>query len=233
VKCTSGALFVFAIAAAVAAGATEMSAQGLLGGGSANPKERQQLNVTLSSTEGYDSVTSPEISTAIGSGSPDSVGYSTMLVGAADYVFQGRRVQFRATDTSALGRQPGDVLNSYYKSISHTAGVSISARLASRTTLLFNQTAIYSPSSLYNLFARPAGTAPGDAPPAPPAPPDYAMSSSESHSYSTSMMLTRDISRRNSLSTTAEYQYTETSAQFDSRRELNSYGIRSRFSHRL
>jgi hypothetical protein len=225
-KPISGALFVLAIAAAVASGATETSAQGLFGGGSSDPKARQKLNLTLSSTEAHDSDSSPpEISRPIGVGDPAAVGFSTTVIGAADYVFQGRQVQVRATGTSSLRylRQPGEVLSSYYTSMSHAAGVGISARLASRTTLLVNQTATYSPSSLYNLFARPADAAPGEAPPAAP---DYAIRGSESRSYGTSMTLTREVTRRISLSAVPEYQHTEATGQSEGRRELNSYGIR-------
>src|SRR2546430_10255656 len=115
VKPTSRAAFVFAIAATVAVGATQLSAQssGSQGGG-ASDQSAQKLNITLSSTGAHDSDTSPEARAHIGLGDPGVAGYSTMLVGTADYLVQSRRVQFRATDTSTLRYyRPLEVLSSY------------------------------------------------------------------------------------------------------------------------
>ena len=230
VKFTSPALLAFAVAAA---SATQALAQASVSQGrSKDAKARQKLDVTLSSTEGYDRDLAPDARSTVGLGGSELAGYSTMLVGAADYSLQRSRVQIRATGTSALRyyRPLEGLLSSYYKSVSHTAGVGVSARLASRTTLLVNQTATYSPSYLYNLFARPTVAGPGDAPLAAP---DYAMRGSETQSYGTSMTLTHDVMRRSSFSALAEYQYTETAGQTADRRELNSYGVRGQVSRRL
>lgn len=227
-KISPHARFVLAVAAAVAASAAQAFAQA--GGAKPDASARQKLDVTLSSTQGYDSDQTPN-GTAVGLGGPESTGYSTNLVGAVDYGWQVRRVQVRATGTSSFRylRPLDDVLYSS-RSISHSAGVGVFARLPKRTTLFINQTATYSPSYLYNLFPRAPATVPGDAPPAAP---DYALSSSASQSYGTAMTVARDFTRRSSLSATADYQNTDTFSGTAGLRPLSSYGIRARFSHRL
>ena len=231
---------VLAIAVIVATRATEASAQatgqrqgptGLFGGSNSDAGARQTLDLTLSSTQGYDSDLGPKPGTATGLGGPESTGYSTILVGGGEYGWQIRRVQLRATGTSTMRYlRPLDDLYASTRSLSHTAGVGLFARLPKRTSLLVNQTATYSPSYLYNLFPQAASTVPGDAPPAPP---DYGVSGFESRTYGTATTLTHDFTARSSVLTTADYQTTDTLGGTQVRRSLGSYGIRGRFSHHL
>jgi hypothetical protein len=241
VKLSPGVLFGLAIAAIVAAGTSQVFAQatgprpgsnGLFGGGNSDASARQRLDLTLSSTEGYDSDLVPRAGTAVGSGGPDQTGYSTMLAGVAEYAWQIRRVRVRATGSSTLRYLPplDDVVYSSSRSVSHSEGVGIFARLPKQTSVLVNQTATYSPSFLYNLFPRAPATVPGDAPPAAP---DYATSGYESHAYETVTTLTHDFTRRSSVLATADYQNTETRGETTGRRALSSFGISGRFSHRL
>ena len=240
-KLNSGVLIVFAIPAAIAAGAPPAFAQAagprqgsnaLFGGGNFDPKARQKLDLTLSSTEAYNSDMAEEQRTNLGAGGLEPSGYSTMLAGAADYAWRGRRVRVGATGTATLRylRPIGDILSYPHKSVSHTAGVGFSARILRRTTVLVNQTATYSPSYLYNLFPRLEETTPGDAPAAAP---DYAISGAESQSYGTTVTLTHDFSRRSSAAATTEYQSTNALGGTAGGRELSVYGIRGRVSHRL
>jgi hypothetical protein len=235
-------LFVLAMAAIVAAGAPPALAQGtsprsgangLFGSDNSDPSARQKLDLTLTSTQGYDSdlVPNPNGTALVGFGGPESTGLSTTVVGAADYAWQVLRVQVRATGTSALryNRPLGDILSSV-QTASHTAGVGIFASLPKQSTLLVNQTATFSPSFLYNLFPQAPATVPGDAPPTAP---DYAMDGSESRTYTTTATLTHDFTRRSSLSATADYQNTDTRGGSEGRRVLGSYGIRGLFSRRL
>jgi hypothetical protein len=239
VKLTLRVLIVFAVPAVVAAGAPQAFAQaadlqrgnGLFGGGPVDPNLRQRLDVTLSSTEASDSDVPAEA--AIGVGVPAQPGgYSTILVGAADYSWRGPSVQVRATGTSTLSlfSPLADVVYSFSRSVSHTAGVGVSARLSKHTTLVVNQTVTYSPAYLYSLFPRTAEPALGDAPPAPP---NYAIGDSESRSYGTTMTLNHDLARLGSLSATADYEHTDTSGGGAIQSGLVSYGIRGNFSHRL
>jgi hypothetical protein len=229
-KITTHALFVVATATALAAGATQASAQA--GGATAEANGRQKLDVTLSSTQGYDNDQTPDGGTTVGLGGADSTGYSTTLVGAADYTRQIRRVQVRATGTSTFRylRPLDDGLYSSSRSVSHSAGVGIFARLPKRTTAFVNQTATYSPSYLYNLFPQAPSTIPGDAPPAAP---DYALNNAASQFYGTSMTIAHDFTGRSSLSASADYQNTDTSGGTLGRRAVSSYGINPRFTHRV
>jgi hypothetical protein len=242
------ALLVFVVPVALAAGAPQVFAQGtgpqrgldaLFGGGRSEPKTRQKLNITLSSAGAYDSALPDEVRN-LGAGVSRTGGHSTIFAGAADYSWQSPRVQVRASGTSSLQhfRPLEDVFYSLSTNASHTAGVGISARLAGRTTVVVNQTVRYAPSSLSGLFPRPSIAVAEDAPLSapdfgPPAAPDYAISGSESRSYGTAMTLTHDFSPRNSVSATADYQYSDTQIGTAVGRDLNVYGIRGRVTRRL
>jgi len=240
VKINPRTLLVLAIAAIVATPATEASAQataqrqgptGLFGASNSDAGARQTLDLTLSSTQGYDSDLGPKPGTATVLGGPESTGYSTLLVGGGEYAWQIRRVQLRATGTSTMRYlRPLDDLYASTRSLSHTAGVGLFARLPKRTSLLVNQTATYSPSYLYNLFPQAPSSVPGDAPPATP---DYGVSGFESRTYGTATTLTHDFTARSSLLTIADYQTTDTLGGTQVRRSIGSYGIRGRFSHHL
>jgi hypothetical protein len=240
VKPGTGALFVLAIAAIILAGAPEAFAQasgprqgptGLFGSGTSDAGKHQTLDLTLSSTQGYDSDVIPNLSTAVGLSGPESTGYSTTLVGGFEYAWQVSRVQFRATGTSTMRYlRPLDDLFASTRSLSHTAGVGIFARLPKRTTLLVNQTATHSPSYLYNLFPQAPSDVPGDAPPVAP---DYGVSRLESHTYGTATTLAHDFTARNTVSAIGDYQSTDTFGGAEGRRPLASYGIRGHFAHRF
>jgi hypothetical protein len=240
VKLISGVPFALAIAAMIAAGVTEALAQatgprqgsgGPRRGGKSDATARQKLDLTLSSTEAYDADVVPETGTTVVSRGGQLNGYSTMVGGSADYAWQGHRVQVRATGTSTMRyNRPLDAVVYSLRSVSHSGAIGVSARLAKLTTLLVNQTATYSPSSLYNLFPQAPATMPGDAPTAAP---DYAIDGSESHSYGTALTLTHEFARRSSVSATADYQNTDTLGILTGRRSLSSYGIKTHLSHHL
>ena len=223
----------------IAAGASQALAQasgprqgptGLFVGNS-DPGKHQTLDLTVSSTQGYDSDLVPKLSTAVGLGGPESTGYSTMLVGGFEYSLQVSRVQFRATGTSTMRYlRPLDDLYASTRSVSHTVGVGIFARLPKRSTVFVNQTATYSPSYLYNLFPQAPSAVPGDAPLVAP---DYAVNGFESHTYGTSTTLTHDFTARTSVSAAGDYQSSDTFGGAEGRRPLASYGIRGHFSHRF
>jgi hypothetical protein len=232
------ALLVFFIPVALAAGAPQLFAQatgvqgsskGLFGSGPSDANARQKLDFTLSPTEAYDSDLTPEAGTTVRLNRAESTGYSTMLAGAGDYSLRVRHVQIRAAGASSLryNRPLEDALYSSFRSVSHTAGVGLFARLPKQTTLLVNQTATYSPSFLFNLFPQAPLTTPGDAPPGSP---DYALSGSASHSYGSTLTVGHDFTRRTSLSTTVEYQNTDAASGTADRRALGSYGIRAHLS---
>jgi len=186
-----------------------------------DPGERQNLDLTMSSTEGYDTSATPE-----GSVGGPSVGYSSMLVGTADYRLQGQHVQLRATGTSARYFRPLD--NAAFGSGTHTGAIGLSAR-SRRNTFVVNETAMYSSWPLENLFARPTGVTPGDAPAAQP---DY-INNSRSTSYGTAMIFTRTVTPRTTLSATGTLQQNETISGAAGRFGLGMYGGGGQLAHRV
>jgi hypothetical protein len=225
---------------AAAAGPTQAGAQtpgpqrpsnGLFFETRPKPAEGHKLDVTLSSSEGYDNDASPERRAVVGGTNLEPTGSSTMLEGTADYEWRGRRAQIRATGGSTLRyfSSLGDLLYSSDKSTSHTAAVGYSFRSA-RTVVATSQTATYSSSPLYNLFPRADAIGPGEAPPAAA---DYAINDSKVAAYSTRTTLARRLTSRNSLSETVEWQHSGMVGWAGGRLNLNVYGSRTEFSRRL
>jgi hypothetical protein len=105
--------------------------------------------------------------------------------------------------------------------------VGFSTELGRRTTLFANQTAAYSPSYLYGLFPSVSTVSPGDAVPVAP---DYAVNNSASYHYGTAVSLSQGLTRRGTLTTSADYQYTDYVKETLSQRDLSAYQIRVQFS---
>jgi hypothetical protein len=141
-----------------------------------------------------------------------------MLLGSVDYQWRGRDVQIRTGGASTLRhhRRGGEIT-----SVSHTAAAGVTARLPWRNTLSVNQTALYSPSYLYNLFPRAAARAVGEAPPAAP---DHSVTDLESYSYETQLTLKHDLTRRTSFTIGGEHSRTDYQTTAAGQPDLDSYG---------
>jgi hypothetical protein len=197
----------------------------LFAGGDNHPA-RHKLNFSLSVVEANDSDVPAE---GRGVFPTDTLlsGYSTLLMTNMDYGWQGSRVRFGITGASVMRYY--SALESV-QSVSYTVGVGASARLAGRTMLFANQSVAYLPSYLYGLFPRETVTSPGT--PVPPAP-DYAVTDTESYSYSTTVTLTRGLSRRSHVSATGEFQYTDFLHQTTRQPDLHSESVRAEYSRNL
>jgi hypothetical protein len=186
---------------------------------------RQVFDVALSVSEAYDtdvpSVLLPQLPpTTLQSG-----GYSTMFVAAADYEWGSPRARLGGNASSALRYYPQ---LREVTTVSHSAGLGLSARLPKRATLEINQTAAYSPSYLYQLFPAVVPANPGDAIPAAP---DYDVDNSESYIYGTTMTLAHGSNRGSRISAAGEFQRTNFVHQSEARSDLTIYGLQGRFSH--
>jgi hypothetical protein len=205
---------------------------GLFGHGDVERPVRHKLDFSLSLVEANDDDAPAELrgidpTDTLLDTSSTLDGYSTLLMGNADYRWRSPRVQVGAAGASTLR---------YYsqleavRSVSQTAGFGVSARLGGRTTFFANQTAAYSPSYLYRLFPGDAVSNPGDTVPAAP---DYAIRHSESYSYGTTLALTRGLTRRSRVGATGEFQHTDFLDQAGTRPGLHSLGIGAEFSRNL
>jgi hypothetical protein len=228
-------LTIAAIAAALTIGrATVARAQvtdsprpvgGVFGDPGANENSRRRLDFTLDVAEAFDTDVPAEHRPTVAGGSPVSGGYSTVFVASADYGWRRPRAEFDAVGTSAV--QYYEQLDQV-KTLSHSAGVGLSARLPQRTTLLMSQTAAYSPSFLYQLFPTITGGSPADAIPTAP---DYDLAEWTSYSYATRMSLTRGSDRGSRVTAAGEFDRTDFEGQDAGRADLRIHGIEGRFSH--
>jgi len=140
-----------------------------------------------------------------------------MLMPSVDYRLSQRRFQVGIGGVSALGYYP-DV--HHVRSISHNFAGGFTAKPATNTTILLNQTASYSPSYLSGLFPHGSNVSPGDTPPDSP---NYAVNDVESYTYGTTATITHGLSDRASARIGGNYRYTnfthETLLQVDQQTE--------------
>lgn len=191
----------------------------------------QQLDVTIDAAEAYDS---DLLAQAVGprvDGSQVAGNYAD-LQAHADYRVPSRRVSFAASGSSAL-RYYGSA--GEFRSVSHSIGAGIDAHLTSRTSVLVNGSAAYSPSYLYGLF--PTLTDPGPGTSIPSAA-DYNAYDETSYSYGATVGLTHNLSLRDQLAVTLNGSYTDYvqgsgNALANARRDLSSYGVNAAYSRSL
>ena len=199
----------------------------LFGGGGARPDSRQSLNFTVSLAEGYNDDTSPQLSTVVDPSAGQAGGLQTMLVANGSYAWRGTSAQFAVNSASALAYY-NDL--SATKNLSHSLGVGFTALLSQKTSLLFNQGAAYSPSYLYGLFPSDATVEPGEGVPAAP---EYSVQTRETYSYNTSLGLTHSFTRRNRLTLSGDFSYTDYLHESDTQRDMRVAGARAQFARNV
>ena len=206
--------------------------KGLFGGASGGRSSgagqpTHELNLTATGTFAYDDDVYADAGSIGNPAIPQTSGSYGMVLAAADYMWHGRGVQLGATGSSAL-RYYSDL--GEVKSLSHTAGLGVSAQFAKRTTLFANQTIAYSPSYLYGLFPTVSQPGPGEVPT--PAP-DYSTYDTESYSYGTTLSVGHGVTRRGQLSADVDFRFTDFVREDFSRRDLTSYGVHAQFTQNV
>jgi len=185
----------------------------------------QRLDVSITALEAYDDNVFASFGATVDPNQQQVGGFYSMLQPSADFGWKGRRAQIGISGASAFGYYPQ--LKSV-RSISHTAGAGFAAQLARRSTLMFNQTAAYSPSYLYGLFPTGGEVVPGDPLPAAP---NYSVNDVESYSYGSVVSLSQGISRRSSVSVGGNYRFTDFVHETAAQRDIVSKGLDSELAH--
>jgi len=191
----------------------------------------QQLDVTLDAAEAYDT---DLLAQGIGP-RPDGAqvaGNYADLQAHGEYSVRALHAAFIATGSSAL-RYYGSA--GELRSVSHSIGVGVDDHLTSRTSLMINGTAAYSPSYLYGLF--PTLTQPAAGASIPSAP-DYNAYGETSYSYAATVGVTHNMSARDQLAVRLNGSYTDYaqgsgSALSNSPRDLSNYDANAEYSHNL
>lgn len=188
-------------------------------GSTPNADARQTLDVTVSLITAYDSGMSVAAApVAYQFIDPYATVNSNMYVGSVDYGWRRRDVQFRTSGASTLrhDRRSGDITT-----MGQTAAAGLTARLSQRNALSVNQTAVYSPSYLYNLFPPATAPAVGEAPPTAA---DRAVADFGSYSYGTQLTLNHDFTRRTNVSIAGDYNRAEDPTAASGQPDLETYG---------
>jgi hypothetical protein len=214
-------------------GPAEPPTRGLFGGGGA-ANAKQVLNLGLTVVEGYDSDKARVVPASASTPSTPSPaepvtvfggGFSTMLRTGAVYTRRGKaEIGARANSVLRYYSDPGTL-----ESIGHNAGIGLTAASRGGLTLLANQSAAYSPATLYGLF-------PEGGPPEPGYPgisaPNYTVSNFQSYAYTSVVTLGHSIGSRNSVSATGEYVYTDRVHETLEWGDVSSYSVSGQFSRK-
>jgi hypothetical protein len=211
------------------------SAQGAPGASAPGAKQKAAshhgLDVTVSSTEGYDTDPNPEARAALGVGGQDGAGYSTSLGTTAEYSFRGRRVQIHANESSSIRYfQPlNSVLPAYFGNVSHGVAGGLTAG-SRRTTFNINQTAMYTSSPLYNIFPLLDAAVVTAAPDY-----TYAVSDVRAYAYASGATLARQVTSRMSLSGGGDWQRSQIRFAGGGRlgQDVDMYRVRGQLSERI
>jgi hypothetical protein len=218
--------------------ASAVRAQGVSSRGSSASKAAksasqtgQQLDVTLDAAEAYDT---DLLAQAIGPQANEAqvAGNYADLQAHGEYSLRTMRAAFVATGSSAL-RYYGSA--GELRSVSHSVGVGVDDHLTSRTSLLVNGTAAYSPSYLYGLF--PSLTQPAAGTSIPSAP-NYNAYDQPSYSFRATVGVMHNLSVRDQLAVTLNGSYTDYvqgsgTALSNARRDLSDYGLKAVYSRNL
>jgi hypothetical protein len=221
------ALFPAAASAQGVAGGSPRPYQGLFGRSTASATASQVLNFTVALDEGYNDDSSPQLGAFVDPTSGPTAGLQTMLTANASYGWRGRTNQFAFNSLSAVA---------YYnelsktRSLSHTVGLGFTARLSEKTSFLINQGAAFSPSYLYGLFPSESAVNPGDHIPSAP---DYSASTRDTYTYDSSLTMMHNLTRRNRISATADFRYTDYAFESETQRDLRVGGFIGQFSRNI
>jgi hypothetical protein len=196
---------------------------GLFGG---DKPGRHKLDLTASAIGANDSDTPTDLIGIVPTESQIG-GFSTMLLGKAEYRYDGNRVDVGVTGNMSF-RHYAEV--SEAQTTSYNFGAGLSAALSPRTNLYLNQSVAYSPSYLYGLFPSTERPGPGDVTPIAP---DYVVDDNQSYAYTTTVSLKRGLSRRSDLAVGADYSYTNYVNETARLQDLDSTGAHATYSRNV
>jgi hypothetical protein len=202
------------------------STRGLFGSGS-GADAKTILDLRASVIEGYDTDLPQSLVSTIDPLSLQTEGFSTLFDTGATYAWRKNKTEVGANAMSVL-RYYTDLGSA--KSVGHSAGFGVTTTTLGGTTLFVNQSAAFTPTYLYGLF--PSTIAidaiePGD--PGVTAP-DYVVNDLQSYVYTTTMALSHSLGRRNSISGTGEFSYTDRLAETETWSDISSYAVRGRYT---
>jgi hypothetical protein len=189
---------------------------------------RELLDVEVAASGAYDSDVSTQTVTG-GAVQPQPPGYSVWGIGSLLYLRRFSDGQLGAAATSSVRHYP-DARN--FTNATHSGALSLNTSLPARLGLQVDQLGAYSPAYLYSLFP-PLPTSSADQTVMIPPDYEYDLDASSSYYSSTSVALTRALSRRMSLGAWGTLKHTNFSNETDLRQDLTTYTLSARFSRNL
>jgi hypothetical protein len=191
-----------------------------------DPQAKHLLDVEVAVSSAYDS-DEALVPGASGFTQVQPSGYSSWGTASLQYLRRFNRVELQTAAASAV-QYFSEVRE--VRSVSHIATVALDVALPNRLGLEISETAAYSPPYLYGLF--PALPAVPDETITVSTDQDYDVDASSSYMSATSLVLTRRMNRRTTVSLTGDYSIT----RFQDARDLTdvtSFSIGPRFSRDL
>jgi hypothetical protein len=170
-------------------------------GGVSSGTDRDNDWMMFTITEAYDQNVLGDVNAPIQQ-ALERGGVFTELTAEMNYRATGRRVQFASTGGTNF-RYYGD--QDRLLGVGHHVGAGLTITLSPQTSLSLNQTAAYSPSYLYGLFAAIAAPGPGQVNVAS----NYAVNDNPSYNYGTDVTLTQHFGARNTFVAHTGGQYVD------------------------
>ncbi len=190
------------------------------------------LSVTLSSTEGYDTNSDPDGRSPAVNGQ-EAAGYSSIFLANTDYSLQTRRVSIKANEVSSVRYfQPMSTVNTGMINTANHAGTAALSLRSPRTSLGLTETAVYTSSPLYGLFPRAQSLSSLDVSPI-PADYNFELKNVDLYSYSTTALVTRQLTNRTAVSGGADWQRSDVTAPLTGRQVLDVYRGRGQVAHQV
>jgi hypothetical protein len=202
-------------------------AQGTGGGlfGATRSESGDRLDFTVALAEAFDSRVRPEFFVQLPRDTPQSGGFSTMVVGAAQYAHSQRRTRIAGTAQTSF-RYDNNLERT--DAVGHSAGVGANIQLSRAATLQLDQSAAYSPSYLYELFPSTSLPALGDSIPAAP---DYRIGQEKSYQYRSGVTVAVGSRRGARVSVSGGYDRSRFLGERVARPNLAVYTGSTTFSH--
>ena len=183
---------------------------GLFGNDITPAPSRQEANVSLILSSGFDAAVSGRQAVARQYFDPQSTAHANVVTGTGDYTWQGRTLTFRIAAAS-VGRHSRDTAE--ITPLNQSAAASVTSRLPWRSELRFEQQNGFSPSFVYNPFpegeADQESSGTGGDIAIPTVAPPFRNGNIEAYTSMSHLTLRHDVSRRTNVSIQAERSQSE------------------------
>jgi hypothetical protein len=213
--------------------------RGLFGGNALDPNRKQSLDATFSLFGGYDDDVSNTSNPGAGGGGGGLSPGDPLAQASSSYFGGGANLRYQRNVVDRASFMAGaNVSSSYYADLddllatSYGGFANVSWRITPRTGLTASQSFYFSPFFSYAVFPRPGVPEVMDAPP--PVRFDTRVVGQDNYNYTTYLTISRDTSKRSTLSAAVNYNRTDFAQGGESEyRDSQYWSAGARWTYRM